>query len=316
MTSFIELELGLGAKVRVVCENGALNRRALVSDIKDEFCDVIFMDEINGKIPEETNVQISRIKPLFAFETRKLSNEDSLNDIKEMGNVLYKEKDFAAAYSYYHAALQRITSLAPSVCVGAEVVVYDDDLSSRFVGALGLVSLDEGKTAVVDVETQTSMGEDFEVEKPKQDLIVLSVDCPDRQVLARALHMNLSRSCVALGRLGWAVRHAGLAYAMACQAVAFAIPEARDKALADALVLRCRALIKAARPQLASGDADLLAVIPGMKARHSAVVGEISAFRDNRVKSNRKLAKNVAQWVQQSMEIAEAQGMDLSTNMM
>ncbi len=91
--------------------------------------------------------------------------------------------------------------------------------------------------------------------------------------------------------------------------------------MTDALTLRCKAMIKAGRSGLAAIDATLLSDVATeggcveMTERVStqllAIEADISHFRKARKISNRRLAKDVAAWVQVSLEAAEKHGITL-----
>jgi hypothetical protein len=92
----------------------------------------------------------------------------------------------------------------------------------------------------------------------------------------------------------------------------------------DALTLRIKALLKAGRAAPAEVAAGLLVEVAGPgpaggsgtgdgeAEKAGKVLEEIVRFKKNRQRSNKQLAKNVAAWVAESLEVAEKHGVSIT----
>ena len=94
----------------------------------------------------------------------------------------------------------------------------------------------------------------------------------------------------------------------------------------DTLTLRVKALLKAGRSAPAEVAAGLLVEVAGPgpavgggggggdggAEKAQKVLEEIARFKKNRQRSNKQLAKNVAAWVAESLEVAEKHGVSIT----
>ena len=76
-----------------------------------------------------------------------------------------------------------------------------------------------------------------------------------------------------------------------------------NKMMGDALYLRGKALLSTWRPKLAKLDAGMLAEFDEGKA--GSLARESDAFKAHREKSNKKLSRDIAKWVDTAMTISE-----------
>lgn len=259
--------------------------RAIIAYVTENMVDVIYED---GR--EESSISIERISNLQTFE---MENCDSTPDgMKLNGNILFKLQDFSAATEWYLRGISLI--LDNNLSIGTRVIVcYHNILRSR----IGIISDIDKRTNSVNVV--------YEDEESPEDEDNITVDRVTQLTsieyieLQRALYMNLSKCATKLRRHGWAVKWSSLAVS-----VSGVLPAPRQSAEEEAYYLRGKCLLNGNRPSLASEDAKWL--IDCSSSKGVSLQKEIDKFRTQRLKSNRKLAKDLAAWVEHAMAISES----------
>ena len=323
------MSYSIGSKVRVLHERNGSRQSGTVSLINDENTYDIIYDGNNNE--EECGVSLSRLSPVESFELDDLECYTA-NQLKEFGNVLFRLKDYDAAVNYYRLSLS--TLLRPfSFSVGSTVLVQKSP-SSYVSGMIADVN-DSSDTLLYEVVYDDEQLEDSI--EPESRLLLLATTYPDNSSeptsqtvvpsaaavvglsssseqsidpieLQRSIYMNLIRCCLQkpVPTPGWACRYATFAVAITHYNNLHnnSDPEKGRKQLADALYLRCKSFLTASRPQLARIDAIELQTMDPIKA--TQLLKEIDAFCVKRQKSNRKLAKDVAAWVETAMQIHQS----------
>ena len=309
--------------------NGS-RQRGTVSFINDEeninkTYDIIY-DARNGNV-EECGVQPSRLSPFEDFELDTSPERRTANQLKEDGNALFRLKDYDAAMSYYQSSL--CTLLRPfSFSVGSTVLVQ----RSPSVYVSGMICDVNDSDSLYEVVYDDEQQEDST--EPGSRLVSLATAYPDNSSvpitqtvapssssalssspieqpidpieLQRSIYMNLTRCCLQkpVPTPGWACKYATLAVAITKYNNNQTNNQDHEKGvkqLADALFLRCKSFLAASRPHLARTDAIELQSLDQPKA--TQLIKEIDAFLLKRQKSNRKLARDVAEWVETAMQI-------------
>lgn len=325
----------IGSKVRVLGkeERNGQQKLATISLVDDSSYGIIYDDDC-----EEVAVSPSRLSALLPWEHLPLHRYDAL-ELKEFGNALFRIKDYDAAVRYYKASLDVLLRTV-KLSVGTTVLVAKSP--SEYVSGMIADANASGSYEVIFDEEEL----DDESNVPASRLIVVAtnrressnhrddskeqseLDRTDVVELQRALYMNLARCSFQKQPPlpGWAVRWSTLALAVTLykqqQSNAGSsndrTTEKGDneapssnapKQLADALYLRCKAFIAASRPQFARKDAQVLTQLDSSKA--DALMKEIDAFCLRRQKSNRKLAKDVASWVETAMKMSSDRRQDM-----
>jgi tetratricopeptide (TPR) repeat protein len=300
--------LSIGQRVRVLpAEADDVSSTGIISylhgDAQAQTVDIV----LDNSAQEETEVPAARILPLFSFED--LQRTDLLlldgNNLKDYGNDLFKVKDFAKAMEFYQLALQQFTSQKYSILeIGTQILIFNEMLGEFFIGMISSNDDAEQKK-----EYEVLLNDDEEIVALERDLIEVPKDY-DQQVLQRSLYSNLAKCALKRGLKGWAVRYASLALALGKAMIAIArdtgmYEEDQTKRakmnqfLADSLYFRCKAFLAASRPARARADCDELASLDAKKAKQ--LNGEIQSFRVKRQKDNRRLAKEIAKWVDSSL---------------
>lgn len=292
--------LKVGLVVRVYAVDGQSARRATVALVNDDgTADVLFTDEADS---EACGVLPERIEALLPFELEETGNDDPAA-LKESGNHLFtKVKDYAAAMHFYARALRALASLnhkgSAHLSVGSAVLVEQP----------GSVSVKTGMVADSDEDARTVdvfYDDGLEEESVARSRLLALAEIRLRSV-QRACFLNSARCCVKRELVGWAVKYASLALAVTEMLSGEYTPVATDssnaiagdavwgKQAADCILLRGRSLLLAGRPGFASQDALMLAQLdPG---RGAALLSEVTNYRKNRKRANKKLAKAVVGW--------------------
>ena len=268
---------------------------------------------------DEDGVVSHRIAPLEPFEEG--GGGASALDLKVQGNALFKRSDYVCAISSYNRSLARLKELFGSVSVGSEVLVKRDD-GCGFTGAM-VSDLSDDATLCDVIYDEDEEGEEEEEEGVNIAERVISLAPAGLLVpgsggssegegaleLQTALYLNLSKCCHKLRRLGWAVRYSSLVIAALQRRRSDGYGgDSGRKRLADALGVRCRSLLQCGRPQLAQRDAELMGevlTLPSEVERARALHEEVQRYRQRKQREDRRLARDVAQWVDTAMKRSE-----------
>ena len=325
----------MGQTVRVSplsCSSNSYPRRADISCVnEDKTVDVIYLCRtIMGEIEEESNVEESRCSQLLDWE---VGNED--NDtlrLKDWGNKLFVLKDYEAAVDWYHKALDSLDFPSPSV--GCSVVVApsrqidkkvsSDSPSSSYSSngdtkltpteirqrsfRMGTISdchnCDKGTLCDVMFDDSCSDeydgGDDEEIDVDISRLTIIHQD-PSKRAIEASLYSNLAKSSFFLRRFGWTVRYSSIAILIQTLDWTENGDEKRKKNICDLYFVRVRAFLSSARPLLAAKDIKALSQLDETRAK--TLNRELEQFKAKRQASNKKLARDVAAWVDQAMQI-------------
>lgn len=330
----------IGEYIRVIDVSEKLSRVGIVSYIHENQSkpqyDIIF--DHNGVDNEETNVIESRIQKLQPFETNIHPNIYPSNDpfqIKEFGNSLFALKDYESAAKYYKYALKLLKQMN-TLAMGSNVLVVS---KSSFADiSIGMVSAVLKNDSVIGATTYEIVYDNDDEEEDQEGVSIdrLTVlrqpthnnnsssssnrssgnNSVDEWQLQRSLYLNLSKCCIKSNAPGWAVKWSSMAIAT----TQFIIQNNSDRAsssssssngltqlhkqLADAYYVRAFAYLTAGRPNLASRDGTALAVYD--TTRSQSVLAEVDTFLTQRRQLNRRLARDVAQWVDTAMSLSQS----------
>ena len=167
--------------------------------------------------------------------------------------------------------------------------------------ALTVADLEAGQYDVLLDSVVESNGEDEEEEEEEEEQRVpaqriaaaLAAGAEERE-LQRSLWINVARCLLKRCQFGWTVRFASLALACSkCMGHA--------KGTADGLAVRCKSLLAACKPKAALRDCHELAARGD--SRGAALQRECEAFLRDRQRSNRQMAKDIAQWANRAMRV-------------
>ena len=317
----------LGQTIRVSPSSSSSNpfpRRAEISCVNgDKTVDVIYRCRTTmGEIDEENNVHEDRCSLLLDWE-KDNDNVDVLY-LKDCGNKLFALKDYEAAVEWYQKGLENLGLPQPSV--GCNVVVApsrhqeknasknpssnsDSKLTSQEIRQrsfrMGTVSdyriSDGAVTCDVMFDDELNDGiDDEEVDVDASRLISIHPDRSKRATQA-SLYSNLAKSSFFLRRFGWTVRYSSVAIFIQTQDWIDEGDEKKKKSICDMYVVRIRAFLSSARPLLAAKDIKELCQLD--ETRSKTLTRELEQFKAKRQASNKKLARDVAAWVDKAMQI-------------
>jgi hypothetical protein len=291
----------VGTHVRVSVTNGEEKetRKALVATATAatdcEMYDVIFADNTNGLPREEGDVPLSRICAVEPFELES-NGLYSASEMKDNANVLFAKKDYASAAGLYKEALKQLSD-SNKLSIGSNVLVASSSANGPAgdlrTGCIG--DIENGHYSVIYDD-----GSDDEDMVPSDRIVFLSTAAEERE-LQRSIYLNLCRCSMKKRVHGWAVKWAS--YALGVTQYILENDKYDPpflKKLADGLYLRGRSFLSANRPNLARIDAENLKELDS--ARASSLLRDIETHKERQRKLNKKLAVNVAQWVQTAME--------------
>ena len=317
----IALQAGESVRVWTAGSIREHSQRATITlDNEDGTYDVIFDA---GEI-EECAVSTERIQACEHFEEASITSaskstaaaeEEAIPltlptplQYKEYGNILFSTcKDWDAAMVYYKKALSGVQDVRGVgwSSVGAGVLVSSDgtvDIKP------GIVSSNEGD--YVDL-----MYDDDTEEEAVQVTKLLPLAEIRFRSLQRACYLNMARCALKKCTFGWTIRYSSLALAilqvmlgefLSIDDIANGTSQDMKRQAADSLLLRGKALLLAGRPGLASNDARVLQSLNNAKG--TQLLREIHTFRSDRCKRNKRLARDVVNWVQTAMSISEGAG--------
>ena len=301
-------QLKVGERVRAWSSSGECSCICtLACDNEDTTFDLI---ESNGS--ELLRVGASRIVKLEHFEL-EVDEEVDLSPAvcKERGNKMFLQfKDYDASTYWYNKALFLLQKKSEfEEKIGSAVLVRKEgsvDFPSGIVSDAVVDEKWESKTSKFEVIYDLdSDGEESDISGNR--IILLCNSSTDRD-LQRSCYLNLARCSTKRKDFGWSVRFSSIAFAITrvvdCNYCNSAKDDSKwNKMMADALFLRGKALLSSWRPKLAKNDAKILEEFDESKAR--SFRREIDNFKVHRVKSNQKLAKDIAKWLDEAMCISE-----------
>ena len=236
-------------------------------------------------------VSFEAIAPLLDFE--RDASPCSPAETRVRGNVLFGLGDYAAAYELYLRGFETLTG-AGGLSVGAAVVVDLPDDPFAFLPGMVCDVSDGSCSVLLD-------GGDEEITAARKRLLCVGRDGSDQRELARALGMNLGRCSLKLSRKAWAVRWFSAALAVT-QAGETDYPD-KLKHLADALVARVNSYLALSKLRRARSDIPALLAIDG--ERGARLLRQWEEQQQARIRQDRRLAKEVAKWVETAVASSE-----------
>jgi hypothetical protein len=259
-------------------------------DEDERTCDVLYYKQC-GDAAEEEECGVEQARLAAAEPWEQQQGEDvTAQELKEWGNALFSRwRDYGAAEKHYKRALNLLSP--PAATTGALALVLPSDPSKNL----------DMRAATVDVEDEGQFEVTFEdvegggegVLSPAQIAAVLAPAAYQRE-LQRVLWLNLARTALKREQHGWAARYASLSLCTA------RVLES-SKGQGDALAVRARVLLAAHKPHAAKRDAQALAQM-GDQARASSLAKEAEALLQEKKRSSRKLARDIAKWVDVAMQ--------------
>ena len=225
--------------------------------------------------------------------------------MKDRANILFtKHKDILGAEKLYMKALAKVSPCAPFT-VGTTVLLlpYDQKTRVNLLSAT-VADLEAGQYDVLlDSLVEGNGGDEGEEKEEEEEeeqrvsaqriAAALAAGAEERE-LQRSLWINLARCLLKRCQYGWTVRFASLA--LACSKCT-----AHAKGTSDALAVRCKAFLMASKPKAALRDCRELAARGD--SRGATLQRECEAFLRDRQRSNRQMAKDIAQWADRAMRV-------------
>jgi tetratricopeptide (TPR) repeat protein len=265
---------------------------------------------------EESDVVIDRIHHLLPFEEISLAELQTLdaNSLKEYGNDLFRLKDYSKAMEFYQLALQSFHSRQKKsvLAIGTSILIFNHQVGDFYFGMIS--SNDEGEG-----EYEIVLSDDSETTAKESDLIEIPQQY-ELQLLTRSCYSNLAKCALKRNLKGWAVRYSSLSLALTRAMISLAQDtglydknEEKRKQLSqfliDSLYFRGKVFVSACRPRRAKADYQELTTLDPKKGK--SLETEIQQFKIKRQKDNRKLAKEIAKWVDSSMGQMKSGAMEL-----
>jgi len=262
--------LRTGGRVRAPRNHG--REPCLVSDYDEaaSTVDVVYDDGGEGV------VDAARTSALLAFE---LETEACTNapELKLRGNALFREQDWVSAARHYESALKLLKKVP--TC-GARVLV-----NSQAQLRSGTLSDVSAKT----VDVMYDAGEDEDDLDRRRVLLVVG----DAE-LQCSLYLNLARCASKVGRFKDAASAATLAGGLADT------EELRPRFLCSARVVRGRANLAQKKLRHALRDAELAEAVNASDAGALSLKRDAARAKKLALRDNKRLAKEVTQWVETS----------------
>jgi len=314
--------LKVGMSVRVWAPDKKTSRVGILAvDNEDDTFDLIYGYGMISKLSEyqgeEENVPIERILFLEDFELIPPGTDKAGPGLlKERGNKLYSEyKDYGAASVCYMRALTLV--VPTNLQIGQHVLVAQKsslEFASGIVADIVINAKGEAHQYEV-IYDDSRLFEEHSIAASR--VLGLSSPGPQGRQLQRSLYLNLARTSLQRENFGWASRWASLGLAVSkvwdgnfhisswnTITQQTGSTESHQKLMADCYYLRSRALVSVGRPNLARADAFALREIDPERA--ATLLKSVEAFKAQRAKTNKKLARDVAAWVDQAMQIHAA----------
>eukprot|EP01038_Epipyxis_sp_PR26KG_P014779 gene14779-19861_t len=233
-------------------------------------------------------------------------------NIKEYGNKLFMVKDYSQSLLYYKRALELLLQQKShaeslknetSFFIGSYVLVSTPK-SLEF--KIGMISdQNDNMYDVIYDNSNNDEDENDEENNISSDRLYLLTYGSEGRSLQRSLYMNMAKCCLKKNQTGWSIRYASMALALLLSlshAEDYSDVKSSKKQLGDAYYFRAKALITANRPQLAMKD--MIQLIRYDQPRADTLEKEIKSYRLKQQKTNRKLAKDIANWIDTAMTMS------------
>jgi len=286
----------VGKIVRVTLPSGQV-RRAMVECVeeRDGTVDVAFLDAAE-KEDNDATVAIRCLRPLEtgelaflepnAFETNRF---DAAMNAKDVGNVLFKLGDVGAAAELYGRAIEALERGGPCRC---NTWVLANRHGRLLPGKIILVD-DSGKA---DVELRNERTKEVVRGIPQNVLIAVQLE---HLMLQGSLHLNRSRALSQMDQQQEAAQDLSVVISLwAAYAASGSSMQAESKEqLIKAHFLRAKTRISRQRPEPAREDlrsAWALKPSTATAALLRQAEREVEIMEKEKVKSNKKLAKEIA----------------------
>ena len=255
---------------RVRAPRGVGREPCLVSDYDGgDSVDVVYDDGGEG------TVEASKASSLLDFEMDESACGDA-SELKRRGNALFGEKDWVNAAAHYERAL-KVLKRPPTT--GARVLINAN--SQLRCGTLSDVS-----TKTVDVMYDD--GEDADDLDRRRVILVVN----DAE-LQCSLYLNLAKCGLKVNRLRDSASAATLAGGLATST-----EDLKARFLCSARVVRGRANLAQKKLRHALRDADVALELNASDAGALALKRDAERAKKLALRENKKLAKEVTQWVE------------------
>jgi tetratricopeptide (TPR) repeat protein len=283
---------------------------------------------------EESEIFPNRIQPLEYFEeltTDELLQLDATT-LKEFGNQLFKLKDYRKAIEFYQLSLKMFhlnEKKGSTLSIGTQVLVFLEEIGDYQVGMVSSVVEPASSTSSSSSSSvqrrQINENEEndmtyyeislFEDENDDEEMELISseknlLEVPynyDDQLLHRSLYSNLSKSYLKRNYKGWTIKYASITLALVKAMISIANDTGKEERksqltqfLIDALYFRCKVFLASNRPKRAKRDCQELLSYDNKKGKQLEI--EIQAFKVKNQKENKKLAKEIAKWVDSALQ--------------
>jgi len=258
--------------------------------------------------PDEATIKADAAECLLSFETDPHHESSACGQVATTGNItMWKERgdqllrlgDASAATSYYEKALFD----SSSVSIGGTIVISIGGFPK--IAEVDCVDDDSGGT--IDV-TLPDNGEEMVV---KQSEVLLSILEDDSSLLQERLLLNIARCMLQLSDSDVNNRPKYLKSAVLATSLAITISLFREQKNNDqnkssllpincqtALLLRCKAFIGLSKWAKATSDAKKLVEHSSNKKQGQKLLVDIERKKKTRLKTDKKLAKEICLLVQ------------------
>ena len=254
---------------RVRAPRGVGREPCLVSDYDGgDTVDVVYEDGGEG------TVEASKASSLLDFEMDTRECGDA-SELKRRGNALFGERDWVNAAAHYERALKVLKR--PPTC-GSRVLIN--------AGTLKCGTLSDVSTKTVDVMYDDGPDED-DLDRRRVVLVVNDAE------LQCSLYLNLAKCALKVSRLRDSTSAATLAGGLASSN-----EELKARFLCSARVVRGRANLSQKKLRHALRDADTALELNSNDAAALALKRDAERAKKLALRENKKLAKEVTQWVE------------------
>ena len=313
MSSSSSTAPAVGSRVRVTTSDGA--RRAFLLCVHDATVEVEY--ETGG----EAVVPLSAISALLPFEDALPRGADETavayaERCKSEGNSLYKLRDASAAAARYADGANALQQAAPVAVGGRALVKCGNRVRGAFVTCMDVATADveyESAAATASSSTALALADDGDDDEAEEEdgvsLERLTPIHPTHGALQCALTLNLARCAILRSDWNVAMVRAARAERIAAHDGDDEPPDASLGLRRSSLHVGARAACGAGRFRRATALATLLLEAPrpaGVSAEEGErdarrLLRDIERQKGETQRSNRRLAKSVASWVQTAM---------------
>jgi hypothetical protein len=243
---------------------------------------------------EETTISSQDVKPLLPFEDSCIADDDTLTvaEWKDRGDQLLRLGDASAAVSYYEMALSKSSTLQ----IGSTII-------TKMGGYPKLAEVD----CVDDDSLDVTLVESGEESTITHSQILLCLLEPDAEKWQERILLNLARCLLQVADLDHAssesrpkyLKAAVLATTLALTVISFANDDDEQEIIPansqTAWILRAKAQAALSKWPHALSDARKVAKAGHKQGRK--LVDELERQQRQKVKTDKKLAKEVCKWV-------------------